>query len=1098
VSKVTAVGTSGSLHDVMCVPAARQPLFSVGSYLDQFGGAVVFRGADVIHQCGSRITTLGIRTEDGLYTSTVPLALVPAPFASASPATSITEDSVSFQLRRERVWDLHRCFAHLGREPLRRLLASSAGLRRTSKLRPRDVRLLGNCPSCQLGKSKRHPRIKVSSSRATHFGQRLCADLAGPIRTATIGGGVYAFVVIDDFSGFIWTTIIKKKTQVPDVLAQLIEVTLHQRGDHQVEVLRTDNGTEVLNQRVTDLLRKHDIRRERTCVYTSHQNGKAERAIGTLFASLRTCLSESRLPARFWGEAIAYCTYSHNRLPCSSNPNFKSPFEIVHSEPPRIHHLRPFGCGCAVNTPLKLRRNKTQPSAVPGISTGYGYVDGKKGYRVWVPSLRRVVTSFDVVFNDLTSSIHTRSSTFPDLVVLGSEMTTTLLDLSTAIGASPDSNTPSPSISDMHLVPLTSAGAEGDTSVNSSSTPDLHLPVTPNDTPDATHDEDDTPATTADADDVFNRVWGDGFDNNNPANDNDAVSSRTRSNSPDLVVPVFDTAVAVNDTSPTFASAYSSTASKLASAHATPRSYREALSSPDSTKWLAAIKEELNAVASAGVYHLVDKSSLPTDANIIGFTWVFKIKVNADGTIERYKARITAKGCSQKSGVDFQESGIFAPVASATTIRLVIYCIVQRGLLGRSFDIKTAFLYGTLSADERVYMRIPDGADSPPGKCWSLQRCLYGLKQSARRFNEHLHKSLISIDFTQSINDPCLYHSITAESYTLVVIVVDDVLMATTSDALGDKFLESMRKIYSMKDLGRPTYTVGTHFERDPSGNYTISQKRYISDLINKYATNTLPVTSLPMDPSLRLCPSGSTTSPVDSPDFDPTRYRSLIGSLMYTLLTRPDVAAPVSMLARFMSAPKLFHWECGLRVLGYLKSTLDLCLTYTRSATPPKLVCYVDSDWASDAETRRSRYGYAIYLGQALISWRSKLHSSIALSTAEAEYIGASQAAKEILWLRQLLADIGFPQSEPTVVFEDNAACIKMATNHGVSARNKHLEVKMHFVRELVSDGVIKLVKIGTNSQRVDLFTKNLARPAFEQHRATLLNGTGPDFVSM
>ena len=133
VSKVTAVGTSGSLHDVMCVSAARQPLFSVGSYLDQFGGAVVFRGADVIHQCGSRITTLGIRTEDGLYTSTVPLALVPAPFASASPATSITEDSVSFQLRRERVWDLHRCFAHLGREPLRRLLASSAGLRRTSK-----------------------------------------------------------------------------------------------------------------------------------------------------------------------------------------------------------------------------------------------------------------------------------------------------------------------------------------------------------------------------------------------------------------------------------------------------------------------------------------------------------------------------------------------------------------------------------------------------------------------------------------------------------------------------------------------------------------------------------------------------------------------------------------------------------------------------------------------------------------------------------------------------------------------------------------------------------------------------------------------------
>jgi histone deacetylase 1/2 len=518
------------------------------------------------------------------------------------------------------------------------------------------------------------------------------------------------------------------------------------------------------------------------------------------------------------------------------------------------------------------------------------------------------------------------------------------------------------------------------------------------------------------------------------------------------------------------------------------------MASPDATGWNTAIQEELAAVRNATVYEVISISNLPPSANLIGNTWVFKVKQNSDGSVERLKARITAKGCSQKEGIDYQE--VFAPVANQTTIRLVIFCLVQRGLIGRSFDVKTAFLYGDLHAHERVYMRVPEGVPNrDKSTCWALQKCIYGLKQSARRFNEHLHSTLTTIGYTRSAHDPCLYINITPSSFTVLVIVVDDILMATSDNTIANTFLANMRETYQMKDLGEPSYTIGIHFERNAETNgYTISQKRYLEDVIARFSSANLPTATIPMPSALRLTSTGLANDS-DSPLCDPLMYRSLIGSLMYVLLTRPDVATPISMLARFMHAPRKVHLDSALRVLGYLRTTKDMCLHYNRTdTTKPQLRCYVDSDWAADADTRRSRYGFAIYLGSSLLCWRSKLHSSITLSTAEAEYVAASETAKEILWLRQLTTEIGFPQTSATTMFEDNAACIKMSSNIGVSGRNKHLEVKMHFVRDLVAKNVVKLLKIGTADQRADIFTKNLPRPSFEKHRASLLDGLAPD----
>ena len=195
---------------------------------------------------------------------------------------------------------------------------------------------------------------------------------------------------------------------------------------------------------------------------------------------------------------------------------------------------------------------------------------------------------------------------------------------------------------------------------------------------------------------------------------------------------------------------------------------------------------------------------------------------------------------------------------------------------------------------------------------------------------------------------------------------------------------------------------------------------------------------------------------------------------------------APVSMCARFLAAPTCAHLDAALRVLRYLLTTQSLALTYTRTPSP-RLAAYVDSSWAGDPDTRRSRYGFAVYFGLALISWRSKLPACVSLSSAEAEYVGATEVCKEVMWLRHLLKEIGYAQSA-TAFYEDNAACVKMAENQLVSGRNKHMELKMHFIRERVEEGAVKLIQISTSVQRADLFTKNLCRPLFEFFRDDLL----------
>ena len=215
--------------------------------------------------------------------------------------------------------------------------------------------------------------------------------------------------------------------------------------------------------------------------------------------------------------------------------------------------------------------------------------------------------------------------------------------------------------------------------------------------------------------------------------------------------------------------------------------------------------------------------------------------------------------------------------------------------------------------------------------------------------------------------------------------------------------------------------------------------------------------------------------------------YRQLIGALMYVLMTRPDCAVAVNELARFCNNPGPTMWTAAKRVLRYLKGTKSLGVRF-KCKPGCKVKVYVDSSHADDIDERRSRCGHAIMFNGAPICWRTVLQKRKALSTAEAEYRAATIAAKDILWLRNLLHELGRDQREATVMMEDNAACIKMIENPVVSSRNKYIELDCHFVRDHHKLGHVRIKKVATADQTADILTKRLPRESFERHRRTLL----------
>jgi hypothetical protein len=511
-----------------------------------------------------------------------------------------------------------------------------------------------------------------------------------------------------------------------------------------------------------------------------------------------------------------------------------------------------------------------------------------------------------------------------------------------------------------------------------------------------------------------------------------------------------------------------------------PRSVKEALGMEDAGSWVEAMDDEMASLDKNKTWDLVP---LPKGRKPIGSKWVFKKKFCADGSVERYKARLVAKGYSQVEGIDYGE--IFSPVAKLTSIRFLLSLAASYDLEIEQMDVKTTFLHGDL--EEEIYMSQPEHYIVKGKESWvcRLKKSLYGLKQSPRMWYLKFDAFVLSIGFVRSKSDHCVYFRVQDGRLLIVALYVDDMLLFGKGKGMISDFKSQLSAQFEMKDLGAARYILGMEISRDRSNRKLwLSQSKYVKSVLDRFSMADCRPLCVPVSMGTKLSIDDCPKSPSEMEDMSRVPYASAVGSLMYAMVcTRPDIAQAVGVLSRFMANPGRVHWDAVKRVFRYLRGTSDYSICYHgNSSGTPHSVCirgFVDSDWAGDVDSRRSTSAYVFTMFGGAISWMSKRQPVVALSTTEAEYMAATHACKEAIWLRRLCSDIGVDAGKITISCDSQSA-ICLAKNPTFHARTKHIDVQFHFVRDMVEDGKVNLEKVDTAKNVADALTKPVGTEKF------------------
>eukprot|EP00253_Pinus_taeda_P012599 PITA_12599 len=375
------------------------------------------------------------------------------------------------------------------------------------------------------------------------------------------------------------------------------------------------------------------------------------------------------------------------------------------------------------------------------------------------------------------------------------------------------------------------------------------------------------------------------------------------------------------------------------------------------------MNEEIGAIEKSKTWELVD---LAEGKDAIGFKWFYKTKSNAEGKIDRHKARLVVKGYKQQQGKDYDETFVLV-----------------------------------------VRMETCDG-------------------------------------------EPTLYIKENDGKILIVVLYVDDLIFTSNDASLNADFKAVMKSEFEMTDLRFLRYFLGIEVDQIENGVF-ISQVKYVEAVLKRFNMQNNKAAVPPTVMGLNL------TKEDNNKDFDPKLYRSIIGSLMYLTATRPDIMHAVSLISRFMERPKETHWQATKRILRSVNGTKGFGILYSSSESF-MLIGYTDSDWAGSVDDRKSTSAYVFHMGLGAISWASKKQPIVSLSTTEAEYVAATTAACQAVWLRRVLKDLCHEQEKGTPIYCDNSSTIALSKNFVFHKRTKHIDTKFHFICELVNNGEIVL----------------------------------------
>ena len=972
----------------------------------------------------------------------------------------------------------HRRLAHASSNVVKSVLVSMG------KAIPPSLKKPIICEACFQGKMKRLPFPSKALSEPDGLYRTICCDLIGPISPQSVDGKRFVLHIVDRYSRYTCPFGLTHKSEAGDIIRQYVEYIWVQ-FKVRVAAIQADGGGEFQNAEMEEFCKQRGIRLLSTPTATSQLNGTVERANGVLMSAVRTLFAASGLPKNYWSYAVHYASYVINRLPHSVTPGRKSPFELVFGKPFDYSRLRAFGCACYPAFPKSGLKKIDYRS---GLHRLLSYAEQQHGYAV-VPCnamgypMGRVIVSRDVhfdetkVFSQPARAVAVEDSHDDSNEADGLDDAVRVDDVAvpSAVGALAAQD-------EWELVPESSAEAarapaavvlDADAAVAHDAVGAAHDVVPPADEPaevDQPAPEPNNAAAVADHEakeqNAVHIPRGGGRYNLRSHIQPRQVYGRDAENQ-DLPSPkehlILDDE-RENVYAPDLVLLTRGSSSNTAAGGPQRITIGEALKQP---QWRDAIKKELESLNKHGTWVVVRPDSVRAGTTIVDTVWVFAKKLNANGEIVRFKARLCARGFLQTEDT-FGET--YAPVASASTIRIIFAIAAAFNMPILSLDVSTAYLQAPLK--ETVFMYGPEGS-AVKGQVVQLKRALYGLKQSANAWNSTLCQYLERIGFKASVSDHCLLFRAHQGQRVFIAIYVDDILLCASTEALLKEVADDLTRRFEMSSVSIPTTHLGMEVVVSKDG-IKLTQRRQIEKALEALDMGNCKPQATPAA-MFRLEPRGSSEEAVPV-----TLMRSIVGLLNYIAQhTRPDIAFAVSAIAAHVNAPGVRHLQAVKHLLRYLQGTKDLGLIYKRGGGTV-LSAIVDADFANEVPGRRSVTGWVIFLAGAPIDWRSRKQATVCLSSTEAEYVAATDACRKIVPLRRLLTEVGVVQREPTVLHEDNQSAIASAQAPAVKPRMKHLDVAHHYIRQCIADESIRLVYIPSQENTADVLTKPIARDQF------------------
>jgi hypothetical protein len=952
-----------------------------------------------------------------------------------------------------------RC-GHTNIDYLRTVASTVDGLEELQQLPPKFK--MKPCTTCMVTKS-RHQTTPKKSERSKVVHHLVHADTTGRMRVRSARGHYYSTVFVDDASDYKHVKNHALKSSFPKIYKER-----NVEAGRTPSILRTDGAGEMTSKEFEDELLNAGTFHQKSVPHSQYQNGRAEAAIRTVSTRARALMTGAALPAKYWCYAMEYAAFLENTTKPYLQGSCLTPYEKFFGKAPAASFLRPFGCFAVAHLGKdRVLDGKLSQRGQSGVFLGVGFSDGYKAYRI-------LNVSTGEVFYSTPSKTVFEEGYFP-WKLKGADPRWTSLKFPD----SPDEEEPAKEESTRQdFTPYVLRSSTRSASDQGKQQQSVVAPQ---------------PSRAPSLVDPPSRL-------STPVPDGEP---RERSGTPFSIRT--ESVTSMSQLPHTFAAADNTSTSddndptawardvQLAdyfeddmSAHAafieepieddTPQTLTEAKSSPYWPRWQLALEEERASLEKRNVWTPVDR--LPPGAKLLRAKLVYKQKKDKLGNVNRFKCRATAKGFSQVELVHYYDT--FAAVASGSFVRTVLSLATGYGHKIKGIDVVTAFLYPELK--EELYMEVPEDIAKFDGETVRLLRSIYGTKQAAHNWWKELTSALKDFGLVPAVDEETIFvkNDQKSNEKMFVVTYVDDIIVTYSNEGLFNRFVRHLKRRFDITLEGDFDWYLGVRYTRTDDS-MTATQVAYIEQLARTFGGDKWHPVRTPMEEGFAV--KSSDCDPNPPPELV-TQYRKLLGSLLHVACwTRPDISLAVNKLARYSTCatPKLL--SSLKRILRYLIATKELGITWTKNSVTlegtghklGELYAYVDAAFADDVITRRSTMGYVIMLNAAAVSWRSKREPIVALSTAEAEYVGACYAAQEILALRSLLKRLGYAQSLPTCIYEDNQACILLAGEPVFRERSKHIDLRWHFIRDKVRTQDVHLVPCSTQNMVADVLTKAL-----------------------